>query len=85
MQKLLWLKSRTQGIFKINREQISKQKMKFTPQFPSFSILKFMHLALLFIVLPPLRYLFLNAGWRSASLFVNVVLLLDTSQLIKYE
>lgn len=59
--------------------------MKFTPQFPSFSILKFMHLALLFLVLPPSRYSFLNAGWRSASLFVNVVLLLDTSQLIKYE
>ena len=55
MQKLLYLKSRAEGIFKINRKQISKQKTKFTPQFPSFTILKFMHLALLFIVLPPYR------------------------------
>ena len=60
-----------------------KKKKKFAQNVSMFSVYKFWHLALLCILLDCSTYSFLNAGWISASSFVNLTLILDVLQIVR--
>ena len=78
------LPCRRKYVIKTNyKRNVPEKKKEICAIFFYFFLYKFWHLALLCILLDCSTYSFLNAGWISASSFVNLKLILDVLQIVR--